>query len=54
MLIVTVHDLMAALSAPDVLMARSQAFAVLDAVFGAQYPIYTFTPEWAPGVSLAR
>jgi hypothetical protein len=54
MLPVTVHDLIAALPAPDVLAARCRAFAVLDAVFETQYPTYSFTAEWSPGVALAE
>ena len=50
----TVHDLIAGLPAPKVLEARCRAFAVLDAVFETRYPTYRFTPEWAPGVTLAE
>ena len=54
MLPVTVHGLIADLPAPDALMARCRAFAVLDAVFETQYPTYSFTPEWDSGVALAQ
>lgn len=54
MLPVTVHDLIAALPEPNVLAARCRAFAVLDAVFEARYPRYSYTAEWAPRVALAE
>ena len=54
MLPVTVHDLIAGLPAPDALMARCRAFAVLDAVLGTYGPRYTFTPEGDSGVAVAQ
>ncbi|MDH6114845.1 hypothetical protein P3T36_001196 [Kitasatospora sp. MAP12-15] len=49
----TVHDLIAVLPAPAVLLERCRAFAVLDAVLDPHAPTHTFEPAWRDGVALA-
>jgi hypothetical protein len=50
---VTVHELTARLPEPQALRAACRAFGVLDAVFNAEYPKYSFTAGWRDGVDLA-
>ncbi|WP_438293387.1 hypothetical protein [Streptomyces sp. HUAS TT7] len=49
----TVHALLPLLPAPDVLLARCQALALLDSVLDAEAPTHTFFPNWRGGVHLA-
>jgi hypothetical protein len=51
----TVHDLVAALPEPAVLLERCRAYAVLDAALGQDpaYRYHSFAPAWREGVALA-
>ncbi|MFG3497916.1 hypothetical protein [Streptomyces sp. NPDC047928] len=49
----TVHALVASLPDPDVLLARCQALALLDAILDTEAPTHSFVSDWREGVDLA-
>ncbi|MFE4862904.1 hypothetical protein [Streptomyces sp. NPDC056670] len=49
----TVHALLPLLPAPDVLLARCRALALLDSILDQEAPAHTFLSGWRGGVDLA-
>ncbi|EMF00894.1 hypothetical protein J7W19_26785 [Streptomyces mobaraensis NBRC 13819 = DSM 40847] len=49
----TVHTLVKLLPDPDALRTRCRALDLLDHILDPSFPIYSFTPDWRPGVDLA-